>query len=68
LRPGDPIGTQCERVRQFGVNRSTVREASAGSNNRASWRVRRGRLLVAVPHDHPMTTRMSRALMLEQVT
>ena len=26
LRPGDPIGTEAELVRQFGVNRSTVRE------------------------------------------
>ena len=26
MRPGDPIGTESELVRQFGVNRSTVRE------------------------------------------
>ena len=26
LRPGDPVGTESELVRQFGVNRSTVRE------------------------------------------
>src|SRR5262245_66487324 len=26
LRPGDPIGTESELVKQFGVNRSTVRE------------------------------------------
>ena len=26
LKPGDPVGTESELVRQFGVNRSTVRE------------------------------------------
>jgi GntR family transcriptional regulator, transcriptional repressor for pyruvate dehydrogenase complex len=26
LRPGDPVGTESELVKQFGVNRSTVRE------------------------------------------
>ena len=26
IRPGEPIGTEAELVKQFGVNRSTVRE------------------------------------------
>src|SRR4051794_5572763 len=26
VRPGDPLGTEAELVKQFGVNRSTVRE------------------------------------------
>ena len=26
IRPGDPLGTEAELVKQFGVNRSTVRE------------------------------------------
>src|SRR6185436_13334993 len=26
LKPGDPVGTESELVKQFGVNRSTVRE------------------------------------------
>jgi DNA-binding FadR family transcriptional regulator len=69
LRPGDPIGTESELVRQFGVNRSTVREGirlleQSGLVARESSR----RLLVAVPHYHRLATRMSRALILQQVT
>lgn len=26
IKPGDPIGTEHDLVRQFGVNRSTIRE------------------------------------------
>jgi DNA-binding FadR family transcriptional regulator len=69
LRPGDPIGTESELVRQFGVNRSTVREGirlleQSGLVARETSR----RLLVAVPHYHRLATRMSRALILQQVT
>ena len=69
LRPGDPIGTESELVRQFGVNRSTVREGirlleQSGLVARESSR----RLLVAAPHYHRLATRMSRALILAQVT
>src|SRR5215813_12801376 len=69
LRPGDPIGTESELVRQFGVNRSTVREGirlleQSGLVARESSR----RLAVAVPHYHRLATRMSRAMILQQVT
>jgi DNA-binding FadR family transcriptional regulator len=69
LRPGDPIGTESELVRQFGLNRSTVREGirlleQSGLVAREASR----RLLVAVPHYHRLATRMSRALILQQVT
>jgi GntR family transcriptional regulator, transcriptional repressor for pyruvate dehydrogenase complex len=69
LRPGDPIGTESELVKQFGVNRSTVREGirlleQSGLVARESSR----RLLVAVPHYDRLATRMSRALILQQVT
>jgi DNA-binding FadR family transcriptional regulator len=69
LRPGDPLGTESELVRQFGVNRSTVREGirlleQSGLVAREASR----RLLVAVPHYHRLATRMSRALILQQVT
>ena len=69
LRPGDPIGTESELVRRFGVNRSTVREGirlleQSGLVARETSR----RLLVAVPHYHRLATRMSRALILQQVT
>jgi GntR family transcriptional regulator, transcriptional repressor for pyruvate dehydrogenase complex len=69
LRAGDPIGTESELVKQFGVNRSTVREGirlleQSGLVAREASR----RLLVAVPHYHRLATRMSRALILQQVT
>ncbi len=69
LRPGDRIGTESELVKQFGVNRSTVREGirlleHSGLVARESSR----RLSVAAPHYHRLATRMSRALILQQVT
>jgi DNA-binding FadR family transcriptional regulator len=69
LHPGDPIGTESELVRQFGVNRSTVREGirlleQSGLVAREANR----RLSVAVPHYQGLATRMSRALILQQVT
>src|SRR5262245_28942225 len=69
LKPGDPVGTESELVRQFGVNRSTVREGirlleQSGLVAREPSR----RLSVAVPHYHRLATRMSRALILQQVT
>ena len=69
LRPGDPIGTESELVKQFGVNRSTVREGirlleQSGLVARQSSR----RLTVAMPHYDRLATRMSRALILQQVT
>jgi DNA-binding FadR family transcriptional regulator len=69
LRPGDPIGTESELVKQFGVNRSTVREGirlleHSGLVTREPNR----RLSVAVPHYHQLATRMSRALILQEVT
>src|SRR5262245_24546071 len=69
LKPGDPVGTESELVRQFGVNRSTVREGirlleQSGLVAREPSR----RLSVAVPHYHRLATRMTRALILQQVT
>jgi DNA-binding FadR family transcriptional regulator len=69
LKPGDPIGTESELVKQFGVNRSTVREGirlleQSGLVDREPSR----RLSVAVPHYHRLATRMTRALILQQVT
>ena len=69
LRPGDPIGTESELVRQFGVNRSTVREGIR-LLERSGLVVREPsrRLSVAIPHYHRLSTRMTRALVLQQVT
>ena len=69
LREGARLPAETELARQFGVNRSTVREGirlleQSGLVARESSR----RLLVAVPHYHRLATRMSRALILQQVT
>ncbi len=69
IRPGDPLGTEAELVKQFGVNRSTVREGirqleQSGLVRRDSSR----RLWVGLPHYDQLATRMSRALMLQEVT
>ncbi|ADZ70947.1 FadR/GntR family transcriptional regulator [Polymorphum gilvum] len=69
LRPGDEIGTEAELVRQFGVNRSTVREGirlleQGGLVQREAGR----KLFVCLPQYRNLSTRMSRALVLHQVT
>src|SRR5688572_19809353 len=69
MRPGDPLGTEAELVKQFGVNRSTVREGirqleQSGLVRRDSSR----RLWVGLPHYDQLATRMSRALVLQEVT
>lgn len=69
IRPGETIGTEAELVRQFGVNRSTVREGirlleQDGILERQSNR----RLAVALPHYERLATRSSRALILHQAT
>lgn len=69
LRPGEPVGTEADLVKQFHVNRSTVREGirlleHSGLIRRDSRR----RLLVGLPHYDRLATRMSRALVLQEVT
>ena len=69
LRPGDEIGTEAELVRQFGVNRSTVREGirvleQSGLVRRAAAR----KLFVCTPHYRNLSSRMSRALIIGEVT
>ena len=69
IRPGEPIGTEAELVKQFGVNRSTVREGIRllehdGLIRRDSNR----RLSVGLPHYDRLATRSSRALILGEVT
>jgi len=70
LRPGDALPTETELARQFGVNRSTVREAlrrleSSGLVERANGGKR---LLVIRPGPAETASRVSRALALEEVT
>ena len=69
IRPGEPIGTEAELVKQFGVNRSTVREGirlleQDGLIRRESNR----RLSVGLPHYERLATRSTRALILSEVT
>ncbi len=69
IQPGEPIGTESELVRQFGVNRSTVREGirvleQGGLISRDSSR----RLFACAPQHNRLASRMSRALVLQEVT
>src|SRR5262249_26125075 len=69
LRDGEPLGTEAELAAQFGVNRSTVRESirlleHGGLIRRDSSR----RLWIGVPHPDGLATRMSRALVLHEVS
>jgi GntR family transcriptional regulator, transcriptional repressor for pyruvate dehydrogenase complex len=69
LRSGDPLGTEAELVKQFGVNRSTVREGirlleHGGLVRRDSSR----RLWVGMPPTDGLATRLSRALVLHEIT
>lgn len=69
IRPGEPIGTEAELVKQFGVNRSTVREGirlleQSGLIHRDPSR----RLTASLPHYSRLATRMSRAMLLHEVT
>jgi len=70
LRQGDPLPSETEIARQFGVNRSTVREAvrrleSAGLVGRAAGSKR---LRVTRPGQSAAASSMSRALTLDDVT
>ena len=69
MQPGEPLGTEAELVKQFGVNRSTVREGIRllehdGLIRRAPNR----RLAVGLPHYDRLATRSTRALILGEVT
>jgi GntR family transcriptional regulator, transcriptional repressor for pyruvate dehydrogenase complex len=69
LSPGDEIGTEAELVRQFGVNRSTVREGIRVLEQSGLVRREAGRkLFVCLPQYRSLSTRMSRAMMLQEVT
>lgn len=69
LRDGEPLGTESELATQFGVNRSTVREGirlleHGGLIRRDSSR----RLWIGVPGVEGLAERMTRALVLHEVT
>ncbi len=69
IQPGDPIGTESDLSAQFGVNRSTVREGirlleQSGMLKRGDKR----RLIVSLPVYEKLATRISRSLVLHQVS
>lgn len=69
LMPGDEVGTEIELSRQFGVNRSTVREGirileQSGLVCRQGGR----RLHVTVPSAASLTSRITRTLVLHDIT
>lgn len=69
LRPGDEVGTEAELVRQFGVNRSTVREGIRVLEQSGLVRREAGRrLFVSLPRWRNLSSRMSRAMVLQEVT
>lgn len=69
IRPGQPIGTEAELVKQFGVNRSTVREGiRLLEHDGIIQRQPNRRLAAALPHYERLATRTSRALVLHQAT
>jgi GntR family transcriptional regulator, transcriptional repressor for pyruvate dehydrogenase complex len=69
LRVGEALGPEMELAKQFGVNRSTVREGirlleQSGLVMREASR----RLVVTAPQYQRLTSRMTRSRILEQVT
>jgi len=69
MRPGEPIGTEAELVKQFGVNRSTVREGiRLLENDGLIRREANRRLSVGLPHYERLASRSKRALILSQVS
>jgi DNA-binding FadR family transcriptional regulator len=69
LSPGDRLGTEADLGRQFGVNRSTVREGiRLLEQGGLICRDKSRRLCVTLPRYSRLATRVSRALVLHQVT
>jgi len=69
IQPGEPIGTEAALVKQFGVNRSTVREGiRLLERDGLVRREPNRRLSAALPHYERLATRSTRALILSEVT
>jgi len=69
IRPGEPIGTEAELVKQFGVNRSTVREGiRLLEHDGILQRQANRRLAVSLPHYQRLASRTTRAMVLHEVT
>jgi GntR family transcriptional regulator, transcriptional repressor for pyruvate dehydrogenase complex len=69
LKPGDVLPTETELAEQFSINRSTLREGiRLLEQNGLVVRGAAKRLTIAVPHIVDLASRMSRALILHDVT
>jgi GntR family transcriptional regulator, transcriptional repressor for pyruvate dehydrogenase complex len=70
LRAGDPLPSETDLARQFGVNRSTIREAIRELETQGLLGRRRGakRLRVTRPEPGAISSGVSRALALNDVT
>ncbi len=70
LREGERLPSETELARQFGVNRSTVREALRELESRGLVQRRPGSKLMSVsrPQAHSVATGISEALLLNDVT
>jgi DNA-binding FadR family transcriptional regulator len=70
LREGERLPPETELARQFGVNRSTVREALRELESRGLLKRRPGSKLMAVtrPHHEAIAVGVSQALLLHDVT
>ncbi len=70
LREGERLPSETELARQFGVNRSTVREALRELESRGLLKRRPGSKLMAVsrPHHEAIAVGVSQALLLHDVT
>lgn len=69
LKPGDPLPPEVDLAERFGVNRSTVREGirqleSEGMVSREG----RKRLTVSIPDATDLSPRLTRAMVMQQVT
>ncbi len=70
LRAGDPLPSETDLARQFGVNRSTIREAIRELETHGLLGRGRGRKRLRVTHPEPrhVSSGVSRALALHDVT
>lgn len=69
LKPGDPMPAETDLAERFGVNRSTIREGIRQLESEGLvTREGRKRLIVSVPGSGSLSPRLTRAMVMQQVT